>query len=253
MFEKLFSRSSATPNTRGTVGEHLGDRADVFISYKSDERGIAGMLAASLEKYGFNVWWDGKLKPGDDYQRTIRERLHAAKAAVVIWSEKSAQSEWVRAEAEEARSKSTLIPVRIDDVRIWPPFNVMHTLDMTGWFGDITNSAFIELVGTLREKVFSGASALPPSQFRKSPGDQVISQSSHLIHKLKAKDSTGRWAYYFILVQPHQEKGFMQAIGGSGTIDLEDHGVVVGSCYGEKPSEDLKQYLKNIYGFNVES
>jgi len=81
--------------------------------------------------------------------------------------------------------------------------------------------------------------------------DQLIAKKGHLIHKLKAKDSTGRWAYYFVLVEPPRETAFMAAIEGDGMIDLEDYGKVIDSCYGEEPNEETKQFLKEKYGFEV--
>ena len=86
---------------------------------------------------------------------------------------------------------------------------------------------------------------------KKSFVDREVSKSGHLIHKLKAKDSTGRWAYYFVLIEPPKEKRFFGAIGGEGMINLEDYGKVIASCYGEEPSQEIKNYLKEKYGFNV--
>ncbi len=81
--------------------------------------------------------------------------------------------------------------------------------------------------------------------------DKLIAKKGHLIHKLKAKDSTGRWAYYFVLVEPQRESAFMKAIDGDGMIDLEDFGKVIASCYGEEPNEETKTFLKEKYGFEV--
>ena len=60
--------------------------------------------------------------------------------------------------------------------------------------------------------------------------DSIIAKKGHLIHKLKAKDTTGRWAYYFVLVEAPREAAFLKSIEGDGTIDLEDFGKVVASC-----------------------
>ena len=94
--------------------------------------------------------------------------------------------------------------------------------------------------------------ALPPVSF--SPGndaDRYVSERGHLIHKLKAKDTSGRWAYYFVLVEPEREPAFMAAIGGGGILDIEDFGRVVASSYGEAPTEEVRQHLRERYGFNV--
>ncbi len=81
--------------------------------------------------------------------------------------------------------------------------------------------------------------------------DKLISKKGHLIHKLKAKDSTGQWAYYFVLVEQSKEQSFMSALEANESIDLEDYGRVIASNYGEEPSDDIKKMLKEKYGFDV--
>lgn len=81
--------------------------------------------------------------------------------------------------------------------------------------------------------------------------DKEIARSGHLIHKLKAKDTTGRWAYYFVYVQASKERLFLEAIEGDGIVDLENYGKVIASCYGEEPTPEIKALLKEKYDFNV--
>lgn len=78
-----------------------------------------------------------------------------------------------------------------------------------------------------------------------------IQTQGHFIHKLKAKDSGKKWAYYFVLVYPDKERAFMMAISGAGMIDLDDYGEVVASCYGEEPDSQTKDFLKTAYGFDI--
>lgn len=93
----------------------------------------------------------------------------------------------------------------------------------------------------------AGASPLTP----RSQADAYIARNGHLVHKLKAKDTTGRWAYYFVLIEPAKERTFLKAIGGDGIIDLEDYGRVIASCYGEAPTQEVRDFLKEKYGFDV--
>lgn len=81
--------------------------------------------------------------------------------------------------------------------------------------------------------------------------DREIARQGHLVHKLKAKDSTGRWAYYFILVQPQRERAFMERIAGDGMMELESYGRVVASNYGTEPSPETRRLLKERYGWDV--
>jgi hypothetical protein len=91
----------------------------------------------------------------------------------------------------------------------------------------------------------------PKPAKKRSFVDQIIAKKGHLIHKLKAKDTTGRWAYYFVLVEQAHEASFLKAIKGDGTVDLEDFGKIIASCYGEEPSDDVKSFLKERYDFDV--
>lgn len=81
--------------------------------------------------------------------------------------------------------------------------------------------------------------------------DREIGRRGHHIHKLKAKDSTGRWAYYFVLVEPTKDRAFLAAIRGEGMINLDDYGRVIASNYGDEPSLEVKRMLKERYGFDI--
>jgi len=80
---------------------------------------------------------------------------------------------------------------------------------------------------------------------------EYVSKRGHLVHKMRAKDSTGRWAYYFVLIESGMEKAFMQALESTSTIDLENYGKVIASCYGQEPNKQVKAMLKEKYGFVV--
>lgn len=97
---------------------------------------------------------------------------------------------------------------------------------------------------------FAERFASPPATPR-SQADQLIARSGHLIHKLKAKDTTGRWASYFVYVERAREQAFLAALKSGGIIDLEAHGRILASCYGEEPDEKTRAFLKEKYGFDV--
>ncbi|MFN4225545.1 MAG: hypothetical protein ACK4HR_04450 [Hyphomonas sp.] len=97
---------------------------------------------------------------------------------------------------------------------------------------------------------FTERFARPGSKLR-SHADELIAQNGHLVHKLKAKDTTGRWAYYFVYVERAKETAFLAAIKGDGIIHLEDYGRVIASCYGEQPDERTRALLKEKYGFEA--
>lgn len=82
--------------------------------------------------------------------------------------------------------------------------------------------------------------------------DQIIANKGHLIHKLKAKDTSGSWAYYFVLVEPTRERAFLKALEEKdGIANLEEYGKIIASCYGEEPTQEVIDFLKEKYDFDV--
>lgn len=109
---------------------------------------------------------------------------------------------------------------------------------------------------SFRDNLQSG-SATPPKDQEKESGaprsfaDKLIAQKGHLIHKIQATDITGERAYYFLLVEPHREKALADIIASKQDFDLLDYGKIIASCYGEEPSEEVRTFLKDRYGFDV--
>ena len=48
---------------------------DVFISYARADRKHVRLIALALQKEGFSVWWDPKIKPGKKWNDSIRRAL----------------------------------------------------------------------------------------------------------------------------------------------------------------------------------
>ena len=86
--------------------------ADIFISYSKKDHEEARLLAAYLEAEGFSVWWDTSLKSGEQFRKVIMTELGRARAAIVIWTENSIESDWVQSEAGRAHADRKLIPVK---------------------------------------------------------------------------------------------------------------------------------------------
>lgn len=102
----------------------------VFISYSSRDRDRVAELAGALTRHGFTLWWDTHLPPGEDWDERIQRALEAAEVVLVIWSEASMQSREVRAEATYALQEKKLLPIRVDDVRLWARYNIVQYEDI---------------------------------------------------------------------------------------------------------------------------
>ena len=82
--------------------------ADIFISYKREDRRVAERLSIALEQLGFDVWWDFELLSGDGYRKVIERVIDECGATIVLWSELSRESAFVIDEATYSREQSKL-------------------------------------------------------------------------------------------------------------------------------------------------
>jgi hypothetical protein len=111
--------------------------ADVFLSYAREDRAKAEQIAIALGTAGYAVFWDVEIPPGTSWADYLAEKLTNSRAAIVLWSQTSTASQWVREEARLARDRGKLIPVMIDDAA--PPFGFgeIQAANLAGWSGQI--------------------------------------------------------------------------------------------------------------------
>src|SRR5689334_17393926 len=109
--------------------------ADVFISYKHEDRPRIEPLVRLLEDEGLDVWWDPDLIAGDRFGDIIAEEIEAAACMIVVWSISSIGAIWIRDEATMGRDRGILVPLSLDGVL--PPlgFRQLQTPDLSSWRG----------------------------------------------------------------------------------------------------------------------
>lgn len=61
--------------------------------------------------------------------------MDEALCVVVLWSQKSVDSDWVRNEAQDGRDRELLVPVIIDDVKLPLEFRRIQTANLVAWPG----------------------------------------------------------------------------------------------------------------------
>ena len=92
--------------------------SDCFVSYKREDRSRVEPLVSALRAAGVSVWWDQDIGGGERWRETIVEQLDAARCVVVCWTHASTGPDgaYVREEAERAKTRGVLPPVRLDGV-----------------------------------------------------------------------------------------------------------------------------------------
>ncbi|MFZ4685202.1 MAG: TIR domain-containing protein [Hyphomonadaceae bacterium] len=86
--------------------------ADVFLSYKREDRPTIEPLIPVLERLGLTVWTDQAIELGKNFSDSIVDELRAAKVVVTLWTEASTRSQWVLRENELALRDGKLLPFR---------------------------------------------------------------------------------------------------------------------------------------------
>lgn len=141
---------------------YIGARlTDIFLSYNREDQARAKMFAEAFETQGFKVWWDAGLRTGEAYDQVTEKALKTAKAVVVLWSKKSAESRWVRAEATLADRNKTLVPCMIEPCERPIMFELTQTAELIHWQGNADDRAWLAFLGDVRR--FVGRDAPSPT------------------------------------------------------------------------------------------
>ncbi|HEY1447895.1 MAG TPA: TIR domain-containing protein [Caulobacteraceae bacterium] len=142
---------------------------DVFISYARATEAEASRVAAALDELGYQVWRDDQLAAHEEFGEVIQQRLEAARAVVVLWSRDAVKSQWVRSEANRARSLNKLVQVNIDGVPLPMPFDQVHCANLKGWRGEPDMPGWLQTLKSITEladpakAAHAGASAARPA------------------------------------------------------------------------------------------
>jgi len=139
--------------------------ADVFISYCKPDAAAVRRLADAVRRLGYSVWWDDELPAHLSYSDVIADRIETARAAIVVWSESAAASQWVRAEADLARHQAKLIQASVDGRMPPMPFNQIQCAVIGDWRGEEEHPGWQKVKASLDALVGPRApsAAAPPA------------------------------------------------------------------------------------------
>jgi adenylate cyclase len=140
--------------------------ADVFVSYARPDEPHAERVAEALRAEGYRAWRDDELPAHRAYADVIEERLKSAKAVVVLWSLEAAKSQWVRSEADAARTLGTLIQATLDGGIPPMPFNQIQCADLSQWTGEPTAPGWRKLLASVQALAGSISSDKPVRRSR---------------------------------------------------------------------------------------
>jgi len=147
--------------------------ADLFISYAREDKPRAEALARALSGLGYDVFWDSEIPPGKSWADYLEGKLRQCKAMLVLWSNQSVGSQWVREEARVGRDAGKLIPVLLDNAS--PPFGFgeVQAANLTTWQGEPDHADWKRLLAAIEHltghEAEAGASVSPQATPQATP------------------------------------------------------------------------------------
>ena len=152
-----------------TTAIKAGDGDYVFLSYTHKDAAEAKRIVALLEGAGFTVWWDRLIGAGDAFSKATEAALDGASCVVVLWSQQSLDSHWVRDEAQRGQEMGCLVPLSIDGVM--PPlgFRQFQFIDVSNWRGSPNEKPAQNIVNAVQAQINS--SPMPRAAFAAPVGN----------------------------------------------------------------------------------
>lgn len=94
--------------------------AQVFISYQKRDRALVERVRDGLIAAGLTVWWDDDVTPRENWDRILEREIQDADYVLVLWTENSIDSNWVRTEVAWTleHKPGKLVQARFRDARI---------------------------------------------------------------------------------------------------------------------------------------
>lgn len=155
-------------------GSRPRSAAHIFLSFKTEERDRAQCLKSALNSKGFEVWWQEQIQCGHEWHGEVDVAVGSAGCIVVLWSNLSIRSPWVRHEASQAIVRGVYAPARLEPMAIESPYNRIQATDLIDWDGDVNHPGFLNLVGRIEE-------LMPPPKTALVQTKEWLSRSKALI------------------------------------------------------------------------
>lgn len=143
--------------------------AEIFFSYKTEDRKRVAPLVVALRAAGLDTWWDQDIPSGGGWRDTIATQLDTATLCVVAWSHGStgARGRFVREEAERTAGRGAYLGVLIDPVQ--PPFGFAEwqSIDLAEWNGRASDPLLDFFVAQVKARLEQRPIEAPPPARRR--------------------------------------------------------------------------------------
>ncbi|MEL6914529.1 MAG: TIR domain-containing protein [Pseudomonadota bacterium] len=173
----------------------------VFVSYKREERHLTEPVLKALQKAGFNAVTDLNIARNTEFGDAIDAMIRAARLTIVLWTQASARSDWVRSEARLALRldkegfPNKYLGVIIEDADLYLPPDLGGLQMLTAPEG-LTAKAIRDIVSKAKEILAPDVAASPKTSGSTSA---ALSEEFQLFETAKKIDVKGGYQRYLDL------------------------------------------------------
>lgn len=136
--------------------------ADVFVSYKREDKRWADLATSVLRAVGYSFWIDDRLTAKAHWDRLIETEIKAARAVLVLWTPLATESEWVRNEAHYAKDHGKLVQAQCITCDLPLAFRMTQYADLRNWNGSHNFAEWQKLLRWLGGQVGRPPRVAPP-------------------------------------------------------------------------------------------
>jgi len=147
--------------------------ADVFISYKREDRPRVSIIAELLSDLRLTAWFDASLVSGDSWQTVIDREVGSASAMLVCWTPQAVKSVQVMREVLEGVKRRIYAPVRLDMCTPPAELNSKHMPDLSAWDFSLDNHEWLSLLARL--ELLTGRDGLRDASQARAAGQAAAS------------------------------------------------------------------------------
>ena len=156
VFEGKVNVSGAS--RRRLIAFEIRPVADIFISYKREDRSRVAIIADILADLGLTSWFDASLISGDSWESAINREVGAASAMLVCWTPQAVASVQVMREVLLGATRRMLAPVFLDKCVLPQGLHSKHVADLSNWDLSLNDPEWLALLARL--EVLTGRAGL---------------------------------------------------------------------------------------------
>jgi hypothetical protein len=125
--------------------------ADVFISYKREDRSRVAIIADILSDLGLTAWFDASLISGESWETVINREVGAASAMLVCWTPQAVGSVQVMREVLLGVTRKMLAPVFLEKCVLPQGLDSKHVADLTHWDLSLNDPEWLGVLARLEQ------------------------------------------------------------------------------------------------------